>query len=95
MNVSSFVYGHSLIIRRIGGREKRQCVRHGHLSPRILTDLSMCILFNSVKQVMSRITFEKVNAWSRIFFYTVNERASFALHARSFESPKLIVRAYN
>ena len=44
------------------------CHVYGYLSPRILTDLSMCILFNSVKQVISRITFEKVNAWSRNFF---------------------------
>ena len=34
---------------------------------------------------MSQITFEKVNAWSRNFFYIVNKRASFALHAHSLK----------
>ena len=72
-----------------------KCHVYEHLSSRILTDSPKCILLNSVKQVMSQITFEKVNAWSRNFIYIVNERASFALHAHSFESPKLIVSAYN
>ena len=72
-----------------------KCHVYEHLSSRILTDSLKCILLNSVKQVMSKITFEKVNAWSQIFFYIVNERASCALHAHSFESPKLIVSTYS
>ena len=76
-----------------------KCHVYEHLSSRILTDSPKCILLNSVKKVMSQITFEKVNAWGRFFFffffYIVNERARFALHAHSFESPKLIVGAYN
>ena len=65
----------------------QKCNVYEHLLSRILTDSSKFIFLNSVKQVMSQITFEKVNAWSRFFFYIVNERASFALHAHSFESP--------
>ena len=59
-----------------------KCHAYEHLSSRILIDSPKCILLNSVKRVRSQITFEKVNAWSRFFFfYIVNERASFALHA--------------
>ena len=65
----------------------QKCHVYEHLLSRILTDSSKFIFLNSVKQVMSQITFEKVNAWRRLFFYIVNERASFALHAHSFESP--------
>ena len=65
----------------------QKCHVYEHLLSRILTDSSKFIFLNSVKQVMSQITFEKVNAWSRFFVYIVNERASFALHAHSFESP--------
>ena len=61
------------------------CHLYEHLSYRILTDSPKCILLNSVNQVMSQITFEKVNAWSRNFFYIVNKRASFALHAHSLK----------
>ena len=64
-----------------------KCHVYEHLLSRILTDSSKFIFLNSVKQVMLQITFEKVNAWSRFFVYIVNERASFALHAHSFESP--------
>ena len=64
-----------------------KCHVYEHLLSRILTDSSKFIFLNSVKQIMSQITFEKVNAWSRFFVYIVNERASFALHAHSFESP--------
>ena len=49
-----------------------------------------CILFNSVQQVMLWITIEKLNGGRRNFFHIVDERSSFELHARSFESPRLI-----
>ena len=46
----------------------QKCHVYEHLLSRILTDSSKFIFLNSVKQVMSQITFEKVNAWSRFFF---------------------------
>ena len=45
-----------------------KCHVYEHLSSRILSDSPKCMLLNSVKQVISQITFEKVNAWSRNFF---------------------------
>ena len=64
---------------------------NNNYSLRILTDSSTSILFNSVHQVMLQMTIWKVNAYSRNVFHIVNERASFPLHARSFDSPRLIV----
>ena len=75
-----------------------KCHVYENLSPRILTDSPRCILLNSAREA----GYVTDNVWegSRVepyffFFNIVNERASFALHAHSFESPKLIVSAYN
>ena len=63
------------------------CVCHvyEHLSHRILTDSPKCILVNSVNQVMSQITFEKVNACSRNFFLHCKWKGKFCIASHSLK----------